>query len=1230
MERLRASLSKFNPTLPTEAISNAIDELVRDRSAMSLEAANREVYRLLKHGIAVSVAEEESHAPSSPALLPGGEGRIGGGQTTERLRVVDWEHPENNDFLLVSQFSVTGSLYTCRPDLVGFVNGLPWVVIELKKPGVPARNAFDENLTHYKQQIPALFWYNALLIASNGTDSRVGSLTADWGRFFEWKRIEREDEPRRVSLEVMLRGTCDRTRLLDLVENFTLFSEHKAGLVKILGQNHQYLGVNAAIRSLLRIRPSAAATLTPAPLPEGEGFNYRGGLYFSGLVERARELRRDQTSAEEFAWELLRNRRFAGLKFRRQHQIGNYIADFYCAEHRLVLEIDGEIHRTREVADKDATRDAYLHTLGQKVLRFTNEFVQKYPEEFLHQLEAEIFPSPPGRRARGEGKTPSPNGIGVFWQTQGSGKSFSMVFFAQKILRKLIGNWTFVVVTDRVELDDQIAKTFKAVGAVSESDGDECHASSGAHLRELLRGNHRYVFTLIHKFRPETPSSPPLLPGREGSRPQPPSPSGRGAGGEGNDDVMPVLSDRHDIIVLTDEAHRSQYDTLALNMRSALPRAMFLAFTGTPLIAGEERTREVFGDYVSIYDFQQSIEDGATVPLFYENRTPELQLVNPDLNDDIYRLVEEAELDPAQEAKLERELFRQYHILTRDDRLETVARDIVRHFLGRGFVGKAMVVSIDKATALRMHDKVRKYWAQETERVQLELGKFDFMAVGEGSPEQARNDIRKAELRQRLQVLTSTDMALIVSPGQNEIQQMQKLGLDIQPHRKRMNESQPPLDERFKDTADSLRLVFVCAMWLTGFDAPSCSTIYLDKPMRNHTLMQTIARANRVFPGKHSGSIVDYANVFASLEKALAIYGAGKGGKSPVKDKQLLVEELNNAVTEATAFCTAQGVNLAAIENPELPRPLGEGWGEGRLERLQSIEDAMNALISPDPLRRDFFAYERLVSTLYRAVKPDPAALQFAGRVACLSILAEAIRARLNPDPPDISAVMGEINTLLDDSITGMTIREEGPPALDLSKINFEVLAQRFKRSKHKNTDLEVLKAAIRAQLEKMIRLNRTRADFAEKFEELIESYNNGSRNIEELFEELLKLSNSLTEEQQRHVRENMSEEELVIFDILTRPAPVLSAEERIEVKKVARHLLARMKALLVLNWRQKAAARSQLKLVIEDELDTGLPLAYTPELYRQKCAALFEHVYEKYPERNAGDYEVRTENLLS
>ena len=978
--RLRNALVRLNPSLPPKAISAAVDELSRDRSAMLPTAANRELWALMRDGVKVSV----------PDL-------VRGGQKDERVRVVDWDDPAANDFLLVSQMTIVGQLYTCRPDLIGFVNGLPWVVIELKKPGVPARQAFDGNLTSYKHAqngVPALFWSNALLIASNGTDSRVGSLTADWERFFEWKRIESEDEPRRVSLEVMLRGLCEPSRLLDMAENYTLFSEHKSGLTKIIGQNHQLIGVNNAIRAMLKARE------------EGHG---RGG---------------------------------------------------------------------------------------------------------------------------------------VFWQTQGSGKSFSMVFFAQKVLRKIPGNWTFVVVTDRVELDEQIAKTFAACGAVS--DATACHAQSGAQLRELLSGNNRYVFTLIHKFQPDTsstanPSHPPLV---------------RGG-------AMPVLCDRRDVIVLTDEAHRSQYDTLALNMRAALPNAMFVAFTGTPLIAGEERTREVFGDYVSIYDFQQSVEDGATVPLFYENRTPELHLDNPDLNDDIYELIENADLSDEAEKKLERELGRQYHLITRDDRLDTVAQDIVKHFLGRGFQGKAMVVCIDKATALRMYDKVRKYWPEDDK----------------------------------------TDMAVVVSAGQNEIEQMATLGIDIVPHRKRINDEK--LDEKFKDPNDPLRLVFVCAMWLTGFDAPNCSTVYLDKPMRNHTLMQTIARANRVYPGKHSGLIVDYANVFASLEKALAIYGQGSGGEMPVRDKKALADELRYAVNDANVYCLEHGIALAEIEN--MPT--------ANFAHAGAIQAAADRLMAPETIKRDFLALEALVSSLYRAVKPDPVAIEFSQRCGCLAAIAECIRTV--SDPPDISHIMQGIQDLLDESIAAepFKIRQKTSEygQIDLSKINFEALRKRFETKKPSNTDVERLKAAVRAQLERMVRLNPTRADYLAKFQDLIEGYNSGSRNIEEIFRELLALSTILTEEQTRHVREHLSEEELTIFDILTRPAPDLTTEEREEVKKIAHHLLEKLHKLLVLGWRQKVSTRARIKIEIENALDEGLPRAYSKDLYEAKCSAVFEHVYQSY-----------------
>jgi type I restriction enzyme R subunit len=858
-------------------------------------------------------------------------------------------------------------------------------------------------------------------------DYLLGSLTSNWERFFEWKRIEKEDEPRRVSLEVLIRGVCEPRRFLDLVENSTVFSEQGTTPLKIIGQNHQFLGVNNAIASMLE----------------------------------AREL----------------------------------------------------------------------------------------------------------RHGRG----------GVFWQTQGSGKSLSMVFFAQKVFRKLPGNWTFVIITDRAELDDQIAKTFKSCGAVSETENDRCHAESSMHLRELLTGNHRYVFTLIHKFRTE--------PG----------------------ETHPVLSERRDIIVINDEAHRTQYDTLALNMRTALPNATFLAFTGTPLIATEERTREVFGDYVSIYDFQQSVEDGATVALFYENRTPELRLENTNLNEDLYALIEQAELSEEAERKLQRELSRQYHLITRDDRMEVVAKDIVRHFLGRGFQGKAMVVSIDKATALKMYDKVRKHWEIERKNVELKLSELS------GTSSQAD---RAQELQQRLKLLTGTDMGVIVSPGQNETEQMKALGLDIVPHRRRMNEEK--LDEKFKDPSDPFGLVFLCAMWLTGFDAPSCSTVYLDKPMRNHTLMQTIARANRVFPGKHSGLIVDYANVFASLEKALAIYGKGKGGATPVRDKNQLLEMLRKALEEAYVFCEQKGVLLAEIESLQI----------GAFERVERIGRAVNALISPDPLRKEFLAHEKVVRTLFQAVKPDPAIMELVSAVSCLGTIADQIRTRTSAGRSgDISGVLADVNRLLDDSIAadGFRIREASTDqqqgGIDLTKIDFETLAKRFAKSNTKNVELEQLKVAIRTQLDKLVRLNRTRIDFLAKFEELIESYNQGSRNIDELFRELVALSKTLTDEQQRHVRENLSEEELTVFDILTRPGPDLSAEERAEIKKVAHVLLERLKTVWTLDWRKRVDARARIKLAIEDILDEKLPRAYTSELYQGKCKALFEHVYENYVGSGASVY---------
>jgi len=986
--RLRPALQRLNPEAPTEAIDQAIEQLTRDRSRMSMVAANHEIYNLLKNGVRVTVPDPE-----------------GDGEIVQVVRVVDWENPRNNDFLFCSQLWVTGDMYARRADLVGFVNGLPLVFVELKAAHCRLETAFSGNLRDYVDTIPQLFWSNALIILSNGSESRVGSLTAGWEHFAEWKKIGSEDEPGKVSLETMLSGVCEPTRLLDIVENFTLFQEGQGGLIKLIPRNHQYLGVNNALKALTKVR-----------------------------------------------------------------------------------ECQGK--------------------------------------------------------------------LGVFWHTQGSGKSVEMIFFAQKVLRKIPGNWTFVVVTDRLELDGQIYKNFASAGAVTE---DEAQARSSRHLRQLLGEDHRYVFTLIHKFHTK------------------------------QGEPHPVLSERADVIVMVDEAHRSQYDTMAMNMRRALPNAAFLAFTGTPLIVGEEKTREVFGDYVSVYNFHQSVVDHTTVPLYYENRIPELQLVNDNLNEDMEQLLEEAELDDAQEKAVEREFAREYHLITRDDRLEAVAKDIVKHFTERGWQGKGMVVSIDKATAIRMYDKVKKHWAARIVELQAQRA--------------VANEDAVQEIGERIARMQETDMAVVVSQGQNEIADMTEKGLNIRPHRKRMVSED--LETKFKNPDDPFRLVFVCAMWMTGFDVPNCSTIYLDKPMRNHTLMQTIARANRVYGDKESGLIVDYVGVFRNLEAALAIYGAGKGEYTPVEDKSVLVAALRKALTEARDLCQGHGVSLTAIQS-------AQGF-----PRVRLLDDAVEALVTSEETKRGYLDVANSVHRLLQAVLPDPSAQEFAAEANPIEVIAYKIRA-LTP-PADISEVMGDVEDLLDRSIDaeGYVVKpatqgvSERP--VDLSKLDFERLAEQFKTGR-KRTVNEKLKGVVAQKLMSMVRLNRMRMDFVKRFQAMIDEYNAGSLNAEEFFRQLDAFNRDLSQEERRGVSEQLSEEELAVFDLLTKPAVEMSAADRIKVKATARKLLTTLKdAKLVLDWRKKQQSRAAVRVTIEKILDAGLPKAYTPELFEQRSSAVFQHIYEAY-----------------
>ena len=754
--------------------------------------------------------------------------------------------------------------------------------------------------------------------------------------------------------------------------------------------------------------------------------------------------------------------------------------------------------------------------------------------------------------------------LGVFWHTQGSGKSFSMVMFAEKVLRQLGGNYTFVIVTDRTELDDQIATTFAATGALTKN-VDDSQADSRAHLRQLLAGNERYVFTLIQKF--STADREPI----------------------------PVLSERSDVIVITDEAHRSQYDQLAANMRAALPNAAFIGFTGTPLIRGEEsRTREVFGDYVSVYDFAQSVKDGATVPLFYEARKPELQMKADDLREEMEALLDEAALDEGQEERLNREFGRQYQLITREDRLNRVAEDLALHFATRGYRGKAMFVAIDKATTVRMYDKTK-------------LAVARLIAADEERLKTA-HEAEGAAIADRLVWMRSLDMAVVVSQSQNEIGDMRDRGLDILPHRARMQ--QEDLEAKFKNPEDPLRMVFVCAMWITGFDVPSISTVYIDKPMRNHTLMQTIARANRRASGKNSGVIVDYVGVFQNLQKALAVYAgaaAGNGvggGASPIEDKQALVEALAATLGTVAAFIAPFGVETDAVLT-------AKGFARNGL-----IAKAVEVLVAPDERRREFLRLAGEVVKTYKALLPDERAAPYLGPVAVIHTLSDAVRARLGP--ADISAISARIAALLDENIEGVAIltpivegdRAEG--RVDLSGIDFDKLASLFATTPA--TAAAQLREATEEKAAQLAGQNPTRKDLVERLETLVAAYNAGSIDVEAFFGALKEFVRDLDEEGTRAAREGLSEEQLAIFDLLTKPAPVLTRAQEIEVKQVARELLEKLHDLVSgVDWLRGRQSRAAVLSEIRFKLNELPEEPYPEAMWNAKIDQVWDFVLQRY-----------------
>lgn len=1022
-DRLRAAIARLNPQVPAAAQEQALATLLQPRTAMSLVKANREVDGLVRDGVVVE--------------FQAAEGPDAGKTVTERVRVIDFEQPApaagRNEYLAVSQLWVRGEKGYRRPDVLLYVNGLPLVFVELKNSNVKLKAAYDDNLTNYKAEIPQLFAANALCLLSNGIDTKVGSLTAEWEHFFAWLRVDDEKEvidraqlaDSALSLERAVLGLLTPARLLDYVENFIVFHRETN---KVVAQNHQFIGVNNAFEV-----------------------------------------------------------------FTRRQAVG--------------------------------------------------------------------------------GK------LGVFWHTQGSGKSFSMVFYTRKVFRKLSGNFTFVVVTDRDDLDGQIYRNFLHTGVVAPK--EEVRPRDSAQLRDMLGKNKRVVFTLIQKFRYD----------------------------KGKD--YPLLSDRDDIIVIVDEAHRTQYAGLAENMRAGLPNANYLAFTGTPLLGKDRKTNAWFGDYVSEYNFQQSVEDGATVPLFYEKRVPEVLIQNDDLNEEFVAILEDENLDDAAQQKLEKRFAQEIEVIKRDDRLELIAADIVFHFPRRGYLGKGIVIAVDKFTAVTMYDKVQAKWKQEIKAL---VGRIA------ATP----NEIERVRLKRILDWMRRVEMAVVVSAENGEEEKFAARGLDIKPHRKRMDaldKNGHDIEHNFKDPEHPLQLVFVCAMWLTGFDAPTVSTLYLDKPIQGHTLMQTIARANRVTShtingvAKRNGEVVDYYNVFRRMKKALKDYAAGPtdDDEMPVREKEALFTLLDDAIEQGLAFCNTNGV------------PLRDALGRDDVfTKLGQFNGYADTLLASDELRKSFNVYENTVSALYEACKPEVLSRGKGRTVSAFQYLRGVMDTIV--EQADVDSAVRRLGELLDESVVvdkaetfkakqfdaEYKIVQRGK-AWDLSKVNVEKLREEFKKAPYKNIEIADLRSFIEKKLAEMLQQNATRTAFAQRLQAVIDAYNSGATATEDYYQQLTEHVAALQEEAERHVREGLTEDELELFDLLKKDS--MTQDETQRVKLAAKRLLKRLveehPKVLVQDWFKDNQTQKQVRSEIERVLDEGLPETYERALFKQKCDNVFELVVD-------------------
>ena len=1100
---LRAAIERLNPGMPKAARDQAVEKLTRVDYSRSMVQHNREFYDFIRNGVPVEWRDSN------------------GEKKDDRARVIDFRNGStngdpNNRFLAVRELKVQGLRvphYNRRADLVCFVNGLPLVFIELKAVYRNMRAGFDDNLTDYMSEhsINHAFHHNVFLVVSNGDHAKYGSITSKWEHFAEWKRNDEKDKGR-LDAEILLDGMLAKERLLDLVENFILFDDSRAGGTrKIVARNHQVLGVNNAVASVER------QEVLKQQFPPEERQRYRIALVETHVQ---RERGEDRSTLVE------------GHTRAEQHE-----------------EVEGPIPAACEPAPR-----------AERHVRRLPLVERAHPDLGL---------------------------LGVFWHTQGSGKSYSMAFFAEKVRRTVPGNFTFVIMTDREDLDDQIWRTFVGCGIVDEKTP---RAGSGDELRELLQQNHRFIFSLIHKFNKTVEPDKPY-------------------------------SRRDDIIVISDEAHRTQAGKFARNMRLALPNASFLGFTGTPLFKHDELTKRIFGNYISRYDFKRSEEDRSTAKLVYKNRGEKLGIARLDLNDRIAAKIEEADLDADQQAHLERLLGQDYEVITADDRLDKIAGDFVEYCSSRWECGKSMVVCIDKITCARVFQRIQPRWNAKIVQVGVMIAEVESELAAATAPDDCERLTKVlGKLQGQEAWMQSTIIEIIISEAQNEVRDFAKWGFDIIPHRVVMKTGfetpdgkRVDVEDAFKDPEHPFRVAVVCAMWLTGFDVECLQTLYIDKPMKAHTLMQAIARANRIYPGKDCGVIVDYNGMLKSLRAALAQYalgdddegeeGEGDGGEGDPGDIVIPIEDFVASLLDA----------LEAAEG----HLRGLGFDPARLigakgfTRIQGLRDAVDAVCTSDDAKRRYEIMAREVFSRFKALVMEPSAYAYAERHDNI----EAVYKKLEEkrDLADVTEVLKELHKIVNEAIRTQGAGDDHAEGLtvDLSQIDFGKLRDEFaSRVQRKHAAVQDIRDLVEKKLAQMLASNPQRMDYYKRYMEIIADYNREKdrATVEETFARLMALAVSLDAEQKRAVEEGLDEDELALFDLLFRESITKADRERL--KQASRSLLGSLKSLLASmpNWTKNTRTQAEVKVAILDSLCELLPC---PPFSEADTEVLADRVYD-------------------